>query len=144
MAEIKQAYSENRRLFISAQSNSQYLGAPSQNIENLISDNHFTTIEDTTRESNIQKKPHGALNQTSHFADTQIEPENIQYFVRENANSINIDDNINLMSESDIHNVYQFSLSKLRALYKDHFLGSEECKELILELNNSIIEFRFL
>ena len=60
------------------------------------------------------------------------------------AQSINSQRDINILSESELDTVYNFSLQQLKTLYKDQFLGSEECKQLILELHNNIIEFRFL
>jgi hypothetical protein len=84
------------------------------------------------------------LNNTGKFGD-EIEEKDLQNLVRENASSLNFDDeSINIMSDADILYVYQFSLAKLKELYKERFLTSEECKQLILELNNSMIEFRFL
>jgi hypothetical protein len=147
MAAIFQAFSENRRQFMQNANPTLNNIKTAQTIENLISENHFTTTDDNRSNlhepSRLLGKDHLDLNNTGEWGGKALQ-NGIQYFVRENANSINMDEVVNVLSDEEILQVYHFSLEKLKALYKDHFLHSDDCKHLILELNNSIIEFRFL
>ena len=58
----------------------------------------------------------------------------------QNPNSLNSE----RITEVDIDNIYNFSLAKMKNMYTQQFIGSRECKQLIYELNNNIIEFRLL
>ena len=87
IAEIHIAYSENRRLFINNQD--KYTLVHTQNIEHLISDNHFDASNDDVPHSNNRdtqtNRNFGQLNNTGGWAssaNTQVEPENIQQLVR--------------------------------------------------------------
>jgi hypothetical protein len=75
------------------------------NIENLITDNHFTTIDDNRHShhepSRLSGKNNLDLNHTGEWAGKALQND-IQYFVRENANSINLDESVNVLSDEEI------------------------------------------
>ncbi len=49
-----------------------------------------------------------------------------------------------IITQDNLEDVNKFSMDQLKILYKDHFLNSENCRKLILELHSNFIEFRFL
>ena len=68
------------------------------NDENLPTGNDRSTIS-AMKDQNTDQ-----LNNTGKWGDDDHhQGENIHYFVRENANSINFEETINIMSEEDIH-----------------------------------------
>ena len=76
-----------------------------QNIENLISENHFTSIDDDRTNlhepSRVSGKDNLDLNHTGDWGGKKLQND-IQYFVRDNANSINMDETVNVLSDEDI------------------------------------------
>lgn len=56
-------------------------------------------------------------------------------------NSINTEED---QMEPDPMSLNQKCMNRLKKIYKNNFIGSELSKMLIEELNNSVIEFRFL
>ena len=131
-------------------------------LERIISDDE-TTYSD--RES-LNKEKHNFVKEINRiYKDNRelFEGETVKDIVINNPNDFNENDKIHkeieisshnnktngsinssVLSEIDIDQLNRLSLNKLRIVYKDKFIGSKLSKDLILELSNSIIEFRFL
>jgi uncharacterized surface protein with fasciclin (FAS1) repeats len=105
MAAIFQAFSENRRQFMQNANPTLNNIKTAQSIENLISENHFTSTDDNRSNlhepSRLLGKDNLDLNNTGEWGGKALQ-NGIQYFVRENANSINMDEIVNVLTDEEI------------------------------------------